>query len=195
MNPELHSLAKLDWQLFVTLTFKQEKLPEHVRRSMFFAWLRSGADFFRVHFKKMVWVLRLEAGERTGRLHYHAVIAGLPPSAVQTATCFALMRTWKHKGGGHARITVYNPSLDGLDYLTKGIEERASLLAARYAGDYYELTKFGGSCDVTLSESCIAILQSRRTYRKDTLSTTTQSGAIPLGGTGHWSGDNRLYQR
>jgi hypothetical protein len=78
MNPEIYALSLIEWQLFASLTFKSEKLPDAVRIKMFFALMREQADNFGVHFKQMIWCLRTEAGEATGRLHLHAIIAGLP---------------------------------------------------------------------------------------------------------------------
>jgi hypothetical protein len=57
-------------------------------------------------------------------------------------------------------VSVYNSSLDGLDYILKGSGLTEST-AKRWAGDYHELTKFGGSCDVTLSESVARNLGNR----------------------------------
>ena len=59
-----------------------------------------------------------------------------------------------------ARVSVYNSSLDGLDYILKGSGLTESK-AKRWAGDYHELSKFGGSCDVTLSESVCRYLGNR----------------------------------
>jgi len=161
-NPELLSLSRIEWQFFCTFTFKSEKLAERVRLSIFFAMLRKQASNFGVHFKSLVWALRRETGESTGRLHYHSLIAGLPPSARSVRTCFAFMRLWEQFGGGFAKVTVYNPTLDGVDYVLKRGDELAVSLASRYAGDYHETQKFGGSCDVMLSESSFKVLEGRR---------------------------------
>lgn len=98
-------------------------------------------------------LLRRENGEATGRYHYHALIAGLPAHVITKPTCFATMKLWERVGGGMARVTQYDPSLDGVDYILKNGEQAISSLASRKAGDYYELTKFGGTCDLMLSES------------------------------------------
>lgn len=165
-NPELLGLSQVDWQLFCTFTFKSVKVSERVRLSMFFALLRTQAKHFHVHFRQLVWALRREAGESTGRLHYHALIAGLPPSGRNVPTCFATMRLWERFGGGWAKVTVYNPTLDGVDYILKRGDELAGPLATRYAGDYHETQKFGGSCDVMLSESLLKLLEGRRVIGK-----------------------------
>ncbi len=158
-NPELHSLSRVEWQFFCTLTFRSENLTDRVRLSMFFSWLRTSAELSGVHFKRLLWCLRREKGEGTGRLHYHVVIAGLPSSYCNRITCFALMAKWEKLGGGMARITQYVGTLDGIDYILKGAESGSQ--AARWAGDYHELSKFGESCEVTLSVSAIAYLDQR----------------------------------
>jgi hypothetical protein len=84
------------------------------------------------------------------------------------------------------RISVYNSSLDGLDYILKGSGLTEST-ASRWAGDYHELSKFGGSCDVTLSKSVCRYLGNRsrsgwrgvgghETRGTDTASSTVRSG-------------------
>ena len=95
MNPEIYALSLIEWQLFASLTFKSEKLTDAVRLKMFFALMREQADHFGVHFKETIWCLRTEAGEATGRLHLHALIAGFPQHALTTATCFAFMKIWE----------------------------------------------------------------------------------------------------
>ena len=78
MNPEIYALSLIEWQLFASFTFKSERLADAVRLKMFFALLRRQADNFGIHFPELIWCLRTEAGEATGRLHQHALIAGLP---------------------------------------------------------------------------------------------------------------------
>jgi hypothetical protein len=135
-----------------------------------------------------------------GRLHLHAVIAGLPSSA-GARNCLALMSQWERLSGGIARVSVYDSSLDGLDYILKGSGLTEST-AKRWAGDYHELSKFGGLCDVTLSESVCRHLcnRNRSGWRgkgghemrgTDTVSSTVQSGVSKgLLRARHWTGDN-----
>src|ERR1035438_7303857 len=184
-NPELHSLAAVNWQYFCTLTFRGEKQCKRFGPQMFVALVRTQAKVWKLLFKRVLWCLRRESGESTGRWHLHAVIAGLPPSA-GPRNCLALMSQWESLGGGIARVSVYISSLDGLDYILKGsglTESRAT----RWAGDYHELSKFGGSCDVTLSESVCRYLGNRsrsgwrgigghETRGTDTASSTVQCG-------------------
>jgi hypothetical protein len=162
MNPEIYALSLIEWQLFATLTFKSEKLAEAVRRKMFFALMRKQADNFGVHFKETIWCLRTEAGEATGRLHLHALIAGFPEHALTTATCFAFMKIWEGLNGGMARVHLYSASLDGVGYVLKGCEAEFQ----RAGGDFYETQKFGKRCDVMLSESVFRVLEGRRQIGK-----------------------------
>src|SRR5262245_45524497 len=126
---------------------------------MFVALLRWQAKAFGVHFKSLVWCLRREQGGRTGRWHLHATIAGFPhgPTA---RNCLALMSQWERLGGGIARASCYVASLEGFDYIMKGLGS-----SERFSKDYHELTKFGGSCEVTLSESAIPYVNRRRVWR------------------------------
>ncbi len=158
MNPELYALSLIEWQFFASLTFKSAKLTEAVRIKLFFALLRRQAKGFGVHFNRLIWCLRTERGEATGRIHYHALIAGFPQHARTTATCFSFMRIWEGLGGGMARVTVYSPCLDGVGYVLKGAEAEYR----RAGGDDYETRKFGGHCDVMLSESIFRVIEGRR---------------------------------
>ena len=192
-NPELHALAAVNWQYFCSFSFRSEKHCARFGPQMFVALIRTQARSFGVHFSEILWCLRRERGEATARWHQHAVIAGLPPSA-GPRNCLALMSQWESLGGGIARVSVYISSLDGLDYILKGSGLTESK-AKRWAGDYHELAKFGGSCDVTLSESVCRHLANRsrsgwrglgghETRGTDTASSTVQSGvskASPCG--------------
>lgn len=148
----------MDWQFFCTLTFKSEKLSDRVRAAMFFSWIRTQASNSDVHFCKLLWCLRREMGETTKRLHLHVVIAGLPLHFRNRMTCLAMMHTWESHGGGMARVRGYNHALDGIDYFLKdGSGSSRSL----HGMNYHELTKFGDSCDVTLSKSVVRHLDNR----------------------------------
>jgi hypothetical protein len=177
MNPELHLLADMNWQFFSTLTFKSLKVRESVWVKMFYAVMREQADSFGIHFYRMMWALRYELGEQTGRPHFHALIAGLPNSAVQTATCFSFMKIWEKHRGGNARVRVYNPTLAGVEYVLKGADEAYTNAGA----NWYELHKFGGACNVMLSKSLIRHLENRRRLGhrdRDGLVNSKQAGGI-----------------
>ena len=157
MNATASELGRLEWQFFATFTLRRADESDRIKASMFFATLRDQARGLRVHFKTILWALRHELGEVTGRPHFHCLIAGLPRHLACYATCFAFKKVWERHGGGMARVYLYNPLLDGVGYTLKGIEA-ANL---RTGGNWYELRKFGGTCDVMLSESLIEHLAER----------------------------------
>lgn len=152
-KPDIHILQIIYWQLFASLTFKQERLPERIRLRIFFAWLRELAGWYRVYFHRLVWCLRQERGEMTGRRHFHCLIAGLPRHAVATSTCMALKVQWEKVGGGMARVSEFDPTLNGGGYVLKCLGEKSN------AGDVYESSKFGGGCELMLSKSVYRINQ------------------------------------
>jgi len=157
--PEIHVLNKVEWQFFGTLTFKRLKVPERVRTAMWFALARRVAKWHRVHFKRLIWCLRIEKGEIGERIHFHYLMAGLPVSAVNTKTCVAMMKQWERFGGGMARVRIFDPSSDGGAYITKE-------LSGLNGADSYESAKFSHvSSSLMLSESCwrVAASSKRRT--------------------------------
>ncbi|MFZ4695945.1 MAG: hypothetical protein ACOYMV_12540, partial [Verrucomicrobiia bacterium] len=74
-SPFVYVLQFVEWQFFTSLTFKSERLPERVRLSVFFAWARNVASWHNINFRHLLWCLRMEPGEITGRRHFHALIA------------------------------------------------------------------------------------------------------------------------
>jgi hypothetical protein len=148
MNPEQFILHRTQWQFFVTLTFKDEKVAERRGVRLVFAYLRRAAKWFRVYFPRLRWVARLEAGELNGRLHYHVLIAGLPERAVQSRTCHALVALWEKRWRlGLADARLWEKGRDAVSYITKGASD-FSLVGA----NQYEASKFGSRCAVITSE-------------------------------------------
>lgn len=163
-KPELLSLGRVAWQLFATLTFKQERLPDRYRVTLWFSLLRETASNLGVHFSEVVWCLRSEAGELNGRRHLHALIAGLPAYTITPRICRATESIWQRLGGGFPEVRVYDPSLAGADYILKGLEQvRGESLKG---ANLYEFRKFGQAGDVTLSESLIRVVMGRRFIAK-----------------------------
>jgi hypothetical protein len=160
MNPEKHLLENIKWQFFCTFTFRTLKVSEAVWLKMYFAMMREQADNFGVHFLKILWVLRKEKGEMTQRPHFHALIAGLPNTAVNEATCFSYMKIWERIGGGISRVRVFDSTLAGVEYVLKGVDEAFSNAGA----NWYELRKFGERCDVMLSLSSIRHMENRSRF-------------------------------
>lgn len=93
---------------------------------MQFQWLRRFAAFGErgqkpQKFSDLQWIIREEFGEQTERLHWHALISGCPKGIVRSTTCLYMMGFWEGIGGGMARVRVYDPRQDGVDYMTKDL--------------------------------------------------------------------------
>jgi hypothetical protein len=98
-------------------------------------------------FKDCLWALRQEAGEIGGRLHFHFLFAGIPPEAVQGATCMSIKAQWERIGGGMARVREFDPSQSGLEYILK-------CLCVSGGANLYEVGKSSHSADeMRLSKS------------------------------------------
>lgn len=160
MNADKHVLNDIKWDFFCTFTLSREVSSVFLTK-MFFAEMRRLAANVGVHFSRLQWALRFELGEINGRLHCHALIAGLPSSWVQVATCFSVMRSWeKQRNGGMARVRVFNSALAGADYVLDGVDEAYGF----NGGNWYELGKLGGRCSVMLSMSLIRFMQNRQRF-------------------------------
>lgn len=162
-QPELFSLSQVDWQFFGTLTFRKENVSARKARRMFDRMIGLQARNFGVHYRKVIWCLRTEFGEMTGREHFHALIGGLPTHVKTTATCFAFKRIWENAGGGMARVYVYECGLDAAGYILKGLEDRSR---QRSEGHFYETVKFGRAPELSFSESMASVIAGRRLIGK-----------------------------
>ena len=161
-SPDIDKLRRIDWQFFGSLSFKSERLPERVRLSVYFATMREVAKQFRVFFPNLLWCLRQEDGESTGRRHFHYLLAGLPRQVVNTASRFFQMATWEQVGGGMARVHRFDPRLNGAGYILKCLGETAD------GGDSYESAKFGGGhCHLMLSNAAERVIRLRSMRERD----------------------------
>jgi hypothetical protein len=124
---------------------------------MWFGLLRHSAKAHGVPFKKLLWCLRMEHGEATGRRHFHFLLAGLPAEALTLRTCFALKNAWEGMfKGGMARVTRFDPRLDAGSYLTKPD-------GPADPGDAYESAKFGsGACSLMIAQAVWRFVAAKR---------------------------------
>jgi len=161
-KPDVYILSQVDWQFWVTLTFKKDALTsEKLRQSLWFALLRGLAGWWRVDFHRLLWVRRAENGEFTARLHWHALVAGLPDQAKHRSTCFSIKNYWEKLGGGMARVYVYDKSRTALSYMLKpSLDGTDSSMSE--GGRHYESGKFGRADQVTFSEGTLRLLHRRR---------------------------------
>jgi hypothetical protein len=63
--------------------------------------------------------------------------------------------------GGHPQVRVYDPTLAGVEYVLKGVDEAYANVAG---ANWYELNKFGMRCDVMLSMSLIRHMENRARF-------------------------------
>jgi hypothetical protein len=167
--PELLVINKIAWQLFATLTFKSERLPERVRLSLFFALLREFCAQFQLKFPYLLWCLRQEPGETFGRRHFHFLLAGAREALVNQATCFWLMNKWEKLGGGMTRIYVFDPRLNAGSYIL----QRNGFSSAVDLGDAYESAKFASkACELMLADRVWKVAGWRSGYERARLART-----------------------
>ena len=139
-NPDSQWLSNFHWQVFGSLTFKQERMPKRIRLAMYYKYLRIMEKKLKLKKCSMHWVLRGEFGEHLGRFHYHYLLSGIPCRLVNLTTMFFLKDLWEKIGGGFARVRKFQPDLEGVDYVIKGLES-TSLTGA----NQYEFGKFDGN--------------------------------------------------
>lgn len=156
---ELDAISRFrGWQYFGTLTFAQPVPGLAASRKLVFAHLYRAAKLLKSPFSRLVWVLRAEHGEKTGRLHYHFLL-GAGTLKPNLGLCFTLNNNWeKLPRCGIARHRIFDKSQNGAEYVV------ACLSGEDTAGaDFYESMKFGtqGS-DVTLSNSLCRVIGGRR---------------------------------
>ena len=163
-TPEAYHLTRIGWQLFGTLTFKSERLPERVRLAMWFAFARQTGKRLSVKFPRLLWCLRQEQGEIGGRRHFHCLMAGLPPAQLCPSLNFELMALWQKLGGGWARVMRYRDDLDGVGYVLKGLGY------ASQSEQHYEMRKFGSESQhntrAARSAGYCHLILSNSTWRK-----------------------------
>lgn len=186
VSPIYESVGAIRWSLFSGLSFRRESTSQAQAARMVFAYTRSLADYFGVHYRKLIWCIRAELGERTARKHLHVLIGGAPEAKVTDRACLASKAIWfkighgdpkQPKRGPHSSCRIFDPSLAGVDYLLKGLEQAYSLQGA----NLYELRKFAfGPTDVTLSESLIHVVMLGRSIAKTRQLASTQSGVRAL---------------
>ena len=166
--PGIYVLSMIDWQLFGTLTFKSERLPERVRLALYFALLRESKAVLGVKFPHLLWCLRQEQGELMGRRHFHFLLAGAQDRAIHPTTCFWLQDKWEKLGGGMARIHVFDSRLNAGSYILKwsGFDESIG-------GDAYESAKFSSkACELMLADRVWKVAGWRSGYETARLART-----------------------
>lgn len=141
LAPELRFLERVQWQVFVTLTFRG-RVPCPDRRARWLrAWLSGVARRAQVPFCRLDWVVRDEAGEKFGRPHFHVLIGRIPSLLLSPALLFRLKADWRRVGFSDLRM--WHEGLDALSYMSED------------GGNCYEASKFCYATGLVLSESLL----------------------------------------
>lgn len=151
------------WQYFVTLTHRRDEDGSSIVSFPVTLYFRQCASILRVPFPRLVWALRREQGERFGRGHYHALIAGTGGGAMKPSigTGHRLRHAWyKLRFGGFAKARLFDPAGDDVvPYMLKRLGYGDAEGANRY-----ELSKFASDgSEIILSDSLVRIMGGGRT--------------------------------
>ena len=98
------SLARIQWDLFATPTFKGPVPRSNIAYGMAFRWLQEVAKDCGVPYKRLLIALRGEEGEKNGRFHFHCLVGGTATRNYHTLQHQA-EHLWKIQTGG-ARVDV-----------------------------------------------------------------------------------------
>jgi len=141
------SLARVQWDFFVTLTFAGPVPRIQIAYGQAFRWLQETAKICGVPYNRLLIALRGEVGEAKGRFHFHCLVGGTTTRNYHTLQ-YQMEHLWKVIANG-ARVEVrpYDRSLAGADYVAKCLGANA-----------YELNKYSLADTVTLSASVIRLI-------------------------------------
>jgi hypothetical protein len=141
------SLARIQWDIFATPTFKGTVPRANIAYGMAYRWLQELAKKCGVPYNRLLIALRGEVGEKNGRFHFHCLVGGTLSRNYHTLQHQA-EHLWKIQSGG-ARVDVrqYDRSLAGADYICECL-----------GANRYELNKYSFANTVTLSASVIRLI-------------------------------------
>ena len=144
-TPDAWILARMEWDIFGTLTWADVP-PKSVQEKCVAELIRRVAkQVYKGTHLDILWAVRYEQGEATGRDHYHLLIGAYrnAPHTNKYTLANQIKHIWendvkknktKYKPCvGHADIRPYDSSKSGAEYICK------PALSAR---DFYELQKF-----------------------------------------------------
>jgi hypothetical protein len=174
-SPLVYALRDCPWQVFGTFTFKTPLPVNREAEVLVRNTMRKACRMAHVHFESAWFLTRGELGELNGRFHYHMLIGNFPPFAGTSNFCLDLKGYWSRLRlnvgsfagiqGDIGQVWPYEPTLDGVRYVMKGVERYEFAGEARA----YELTKFGLTDQITLSNGLL--LHVSRQIRKGSSAT------------------------
>jgi len=149
------------WRVFGSGTWSAARVPGRVhQQKVLFGFFYQVAKSASLPFSRLVWAARREYGEVGGREHYHWLI-GADSWQPSVGDCFTMNALWdSFPKAGFSRNHLFNPELNGLDYICKCLSKSA--FTGTVGGDFYESGKFGLDADVTLSNSFSRVVGGKR---------------------------------
>ncbi|MDB6056298.1 MAG: hypothetical protein JWO95_142 [Verrucomicrobiales bacterium] len=141
------SLARIQWDVFATPTFKGTVPKPSIAYGMAYRWLQETAKVCGVPYNRLLIALRGEVDEANGRFHFHCLVGGTNSRNYHTLQ-HQMEHLWKIQTGG-ARVDVrqYFSALAGAEYVCKCL-----------GANRYELDKYSFANTVTLSASVIRLI-------------------------------------
>lgn len=156
-------LSRYDhWKVFGSGTWSTPNPPGLLtQKKVLFGFLYQSAKLLELPFHRLIWCTRYELGEKTKRAHYHWLL-GSKDCPVTVTQMFQLNALWdSFPTAGFSRNHIYNPRLNGVEYVTKCLSGLA--FRGTEGGDFYESSKFGlDGADVTLSNSFLYLIGGKR---------------------------------
>ena len=118
-------LRKIDWQYFMTLTWKKIP-PKYARKRILYEFIRRLGKKFKCNcLWDLTWAVCFELGSKTGRPHMHMLMKLNDYSTNRISPKSLLKRTWEIEVGkgkrvvGLADVCPYYRTLDGAGYIVK----------------------------------------------------------------------------
>lgn len=142
------SLARLDWDVFGSLTFRGCVPRPRVAYGLFWRYMRESAQYLHRPYRELLVALRCERGELGGRPHFHFLLGGTGSSNFVTLG-FRLSWAWKGlTGSKQVNIRPYDRSRSGVAYCCKCLGANA-----------YEVGKFDWADEVTCSAGVFRVMR------------------------------------
>jgi len=170
-----YSLARIRWDVFGTLTFKS--VPSSERKAFGLAWahMHHAAKLVGRPYSKLLIALRPELGELYGRFHFHYLLGGTWCRNEITLSHQLEHHWFGLRGQGSiAKVRAYNPSLAGVEYVTKALSGYYVL-----GMNEYETRKFNLCESVTVSRSVVGVISDLDRMGRQHVDTATPARKQP----------------
>jgi hypothetical protein len=154
-SPVVFAVRNVPWQIFATFTYHDPLPPLHRCALLRQIIIGKVCKLTHTRFCRHFSLTRFEKGEIGGRLHNHVLFGNLKPGVHITELCLRVKEYWDVHYG-FARVWPYDCTLDGVQYVLKGLERYEYLTEAQS----YELRKFGLTDTVYFSQELLARIKS-----------------------------------